>query len=77
MKLDMRSIYRFVPMDHAAGTPLPTAGDIYYECTECKGIVNSVSFAKAACECGNLSGGGGTTEVKDPSKVSPMRGKLR
>lgn len=77
MKLDMRSIYRFSPMDHAAGAPLPTGGDVYYECTECKGIVSSVSFAKAACECGNLTGGGGNTTVLHPEKVSPMRGKLR
>jgi hypothetical protein len=77
MKIDLRSIYRFAPMDHLTGQPLPKGGDIYYECVDCNGVVSSVSHAKAACECGNLSGGGGETVVKATEKVRPMRGKLR
>ena len=29
------------------------------------------------CECGNLHGASGSTTVKDPAKVKPLRGKLR
>ncbi len=74
MKIDMRSIYIFSPVEYAGA--LPTGGDIYYECS-CGSIVSSVSFIKAACECGNLSGGQGTITVNDPSKVKPLRGKLK
>jgi hypothetical protein len=74
MKVDMRSIYRFTPFDFEGA--LPAAGDVYYECS-CGGIVNSVSFIKSACECGNITAGGGTATVTDPAKVKPLRGKLR
>jgi hypothetical protein len=74
MKIDMRSIYTFSPVEFEGN--LPSGGDIYYECT-CGSIVSSVSFIKAACECGNLSGGQGSTAVQDPAKVKPLRGKLR
>jgi hypothetical protein len=74
MKVDMRSIYRFEPIDYSGA--LPSGGDIYYEC-ECGQIISSVSFIKAACECGNLTGAQGTVTVKSPEKVKPLRGKLR
>ena len=74
MTVDMRKIYRFTPFEFEGA--LPTGGDVYYECS-CGGIVNSVSFIKAACDCGNITGGGGATTVTDPSKVKPLRGKLR
>lgn len=74
MKVDMRSIYRFEPIAHAGD--LPSGGDVYYEC-ECGQIISSVSFIKAACECGNLAGGQGSVTVKTPEKVKPLRGKLR
>ncbi len=74
MKIDMRSIYTFSPV--AFDGALPSGGDIYYECS-CGSIVSSVSFIKAACECGNLSGGQGSIAVQDPAKVKPLRGKLR
>lgn len=77
MKLDLRKIYRFEPMDHAAGNPLPTGGDIYYECVACGHVVSSVTHLAAVCECGNLSGKQGSVEVKAPEKVKPVRGKLR
>ncbi len=77
MKIDLRKIYRFEAMNHPAGTALPTGGDIYYECTECTHVVSSVPHIAAHCECGNLVGKGGTVEIKDPSKVKPVRGKLR
>ena len=77
MKLDMRKIYRFEPIGRMADGGLPQGGDVYYECGSCKDIVSSVSHIKAACGCGNLSGGGGTVAVKSPEQVTPMRGKLK
>lgn len=77
MKLDLRKIYRFDPIDRQADGSLPKGGDVYYECGSCKAVVSSVSHIKAACECGNLSGGGGTTEIKSPDQVTPLRGKLK
>jgi len=74
MKIDMRSIYHFSPVSYEGA--LPTGGDIYYEC-DCGSIVSSVSFIKAVCVCGNVTGGHGTVTVQDPSKVKPLRGKLR
>ena len=74
MKIDLRTIYRFQPMEYSGG--LPTGGDVYYEC-ECGDIVSSVSFVKAACKCGNLTGGQGTVTIQSPDKVKPLRGKLR
>ena len=74
MKVDMRTIYRFTPFEYQGD--LPAGGDVYYECA-CGGIVNSVSFIKAACDCGNITGGQGATSVADPAKVKPLRGKLR
>ena len=76
MKIDLRKIYRFTPLDHAPGAALPSGGDIYYEC-ECGDIVSSVSHVAAACQCGNLKGGQGSVEVGDPARVKPVRGKLR
>lgn len=74
----LRKIYSFYPVTPAPDpAKLPTGGDLYYECTACKGIVNSVSHIKAACDCGLLQGGGGKTEVKDPTKVVVVKGKLK
>ena len=77
MKLDMRKIYRFEPVTRNTDGSLPKGGDVYYECTSCSMIVSSVSHIKAACECGNLTGGGGETTVKTPEQVTPLRGKLK
>jgi hypothetical protein len=77
MKLDLRKIYRFDPIERAADNELPKGGDIYWECTECSVVVSSVSHLPANCECGNLSGGQGEVSVKIPSKVTPLKGKLR
>jgi hypothetical protein len=77
MKIDLRKIYRFDAIDHAAGAALPSGGDIYYECSECSQVVSSVPHIVSKCECGNLSGQGGKVEIKDASKVKPVRGKLR
>lgn len=74
MKIDLRTIYRFQPIEHS-GT-LPNGGDVYYEC-ECGDIVSSVSFVKAACKCGNMAGGQGNVTIQSPEKVKPLRGKLR
>jgi hypothetical protein len=74
MKINLRTIYRFHPIEHS-GT-LPSGGDVYYEC-ECGDIVSSVSFIKAACQCGNLEGGQGSVTVQAAEKVKPLRGKLR
>ena len=77
MKIDLRKIYRFEAIDHPAGNPLPTGGDIYYECTECTQVVSSVPHIIAKCDCGNLDGKGGKVDIKDVAKVKPVRGKLR
>ncbi len=77
MKIDMRKIYRFEAVPHAAGTPLPAGGDVYYECTECKQVVSSVPHTPVHCDCGNISGKQGKIEIKDAGKVTPVRGKLR
>ena len=74
MKIDLRSIYRFQPIEHSGA--LPSGGDVYYEC-ECGDIVSSVSFIKAACECGNVAGGQGSVAIQAAEKVKPLRGKLR
>lgn len=73
----MRKIYRFEPIERMADGGLPKGGDVYYECGSCKDIVSSVSHIKAACGCGNLSGGSGTVVIKSPEQVTPMRGKLK
>lgn len=76
--IDMRKIYNFYPVEPAPdAASLPSAGDLYYECTECLVIVNSVPYIKSACACGNLAGGGGKLEVKNPERVRVVRGKLK
>ena len=76
--LDLRKIYRFYPVDPApAANNLPVAGDIYYECLDCKGIVSSVPRIKSACACGNLSGADGKLEVKNAARVLVVRGRLK
>jgi hypothetical protein len=78
MKLDMRKIYNFYPLNPAPlPGELPIGGDLYYECLECSEIVSSVPRIKTACRCGNLSGNGGVLNVKDPGKVKVVRGKLK
>lgn len=77
MKLDLRKIYRFDPIPRKDDGNLPAGGDIYYECTECKGVVSSVPHIVSACECGNLSGKGGKVEIKTAANVTPLRGKLK
>jgi hypothetical protein len=74
MKIDLRSIYRFHPIEHSGA--LPIGGDVYYEC-ECGDIVSSVSLIKAACQCGNVAGSQGSVSTQSPEKVKPLRGKLR
>lgn len=77
MKIDLRKIYRFEAISHPDGMELPTGGDIYYECTECTHVVSSVPHIVAYCECGNLQGKAGKVDVKDATKVKPVRGKLK
>ena len=77
MKLDLRKIYRFDAIPRNGDGSLPTGGDVYYECTECKQVVSSVPHIVSACDCGNLSGKGGAVEIKSPDKVTPLRGKLK
>ena len=77
MKLDMRKIYRFDPLDAAADAPLPSGSGVFYECAECKEVVSSVPHILVKCDCGNLEGQGGTLNVKDPSKVTPVKGTLK
>jgi hypothetical protein len=78
LNIDMRKIYNFYPIEPAPDAAnLPTGGDIYYECADCQVVVNSVPFIKAACACGNLTGGGGKLTVKNPERVRVVRGKLK
>ena len=77
MKLDMRKIYRFEPLELTPAEPLPSGGSVYYECAECREVVNSVPHILVKCECGNLEGNGGKITMKDPQKVTPMRGILK
>ena len=77
MKVDLRKIYRFEPLQLDAGSPLPTGGDIFYECTGCNQVVSSVPFTKAECDCGNLKGDQGKLEILDKGKIRPVRGKLK
>lgn len=74
MKIDLRSIYRFHPVEYTGA--LPSGGDVYYEC-DCGDIVSSVSFVQAACKCGNLVGADGSVTIQSPEKLTPLRGKLR
>ncbi len=78
MAIDFRKIYNFYPIPDKEGTgKLPTGGDVYYECQNCKGLVLSVSFIPSKCECGNITANKGKSEIKDPSKVIAMTGKLK
>lgn len=77
MKIDLRKIYRFDPIERSADGSLPKGGNVYYECSECKEIIASVSHIKTACTCGNITGGSETSVIKDPSKVTPLRGVLK
>lgn len=78
LNIDMRKIYNFYPIEPApAAGNLPTGGEFYYECLDCLAIVNSVPHIKAACVCGNLTGGGGTLSVKNPERVRVVKGKLK
>lgn len=76
--VDMRKIYKFYPLDQKVDPEnLPTGGDLYYECLECQGIVSSVTFIKAVCQCGNLEGNKGAVMVRDATRVAVVRGKLK
>jgi hypothetical protein len=78
MTVDMRKIYNFHPVEPAPDpASLPTGGDVYYECLDCTKVVNSVPFIKSACTCGNLSGGAGKLDVKNPARVRVVKGKLK
>lgn len=78
LNVDLRKIYRFTPLAPApASDKLPTGAMYYYECLDCQGIVSSVPHAPAKCACGNLSGTSGKLDVKDPSRLKVMTGKLR
>lgn len=77
MKVDMRKIYRFDPLGHKAGEPLPLGGNVYYECVDCKEVVSSVPHIMVKCSCGNLEGKGGKLNVKDAGRVTPMKGTLK
>lgn len=78
LNIDLRKIYNFHPVEPAPSPDnLPTGGDLYYECLDCQGVVVSVPHVKVACECGNLTGGGGEVKVQKPERVRVVRGKLK
>lgn len=76
--IDLRKIYRFVPVEPPPkADSFPSGAMYYYECLDCQGIVNSVPHIPAKCVCGNLAGSGGQLVVRDPERVRVMTGKLR
>ena len=76
--IDLRKIYSFSPVEPAPDPQnLPASSDIYYECLECKTVLNSVPHIKCACQCGNLKGGSGKTCVDKPEQVRVVKGKLK
>ena len=77
MKVDLRKIYRFEQVAHAAGTPLPTGGNVFYECIECGFVVSSVPYTPSECECGNLKGNKGAVTIVNPEKVKLVSGRLK
>ena len=78
VSVDLRKIYLFSPLEPAPlPGDLPVGGDIYYECLDCTTVLNSVPYIKCACECGNMAGGAGKTQVSDPARVRVVRGKLK
>ncbi len=77
MKLDMRKIYRFDPLRIGEGEPMPSGGNVYYECTECREVVSSVPHIIVKCGCGNLEGKAGKLTIKDAGKATPMKGTLK
>ena len=78
LNIDMRKIYNFYPFGETIDPAnLPSGGDLYYECQDCAGIISSVSHIKSACTCGNLAGGGGRVDVRDPERVNVVRGRLK
>lgn len=77
MKVNLRKIYRFEQVAREAGAPLPTGGDVFYECIECGFVVSSVPYTPSECECGNLKGNQGAVTITNPEKVKLVRGKLK
>ena len=77
-KLDLRKIYSFRPLEPAPDPKhLPAGGDLYYEWLECSVVLSSAPHIKCACDCGNLSGGGGKTKVTKPERIRVVKGKLK
>ena len=78
LNIDMRKIYNFYPVEPApSSNELPKAGDIYYECLDCTGIVSSVPRIKSACPCGNLTGADGVLTINKAERLRVVRGKLK
>ena len=78
LNLDLRKIYKFVPVTPAPDSAkLPVGAMYYYECQDCEGIVSSVPLVASKCPCGNLCGNGGKLEVRDPARLRVMTGKLK
>jgi len=77
LNLDLRKIYRFTPVTLKPTDALPVGAMYYYECLECQVIVNSAPHTPAQCACGNLSGGDGRIDIRDPSRMRVMTGKLK
>jgi predicted RNA-binding protein with PUA domain len=78
LNLDLRKIYKFVPVTPVPDpAKLPVGAMYYYECQDCEGIVSSVPLVASKCPCGNLCGNGGKLEVRDPARLRVMTGKLK
>ena len=76
--VDLRKIYSFRPLEPAPESgQLPSGSDLYYECLDCTTVLNSVPFIKCACECGNLVGSAGKTQIEKPERVRVVKGRLK
>ena len=77
--IDLRKIYRFVPVEPPPKADSFPSGAMYYY--ECLGLPGHRQFGAAhtgkKCVCGNLAGSGGQLVVRDPERVRVMTGKLK
>lgn len=78
LNIDLRKIYRFVPVEPPPPSDcLPVGALYYYECLDCQGIVNSAPHGAAQCPCGNLVAASGKIQIRDAMRLRVMTGKLK
>lgn len=76
--LDLRKIYNFYPITPPPPSDeLPAGGELYYVCTNCDSVVNSVPHIKVGCLCGNIEGSSGKVTIKNTQTIQVVKGKLK